>query len=85
VKEEAMRVARLLDDATARITAALGLDKREARIEARALASHAWQVDTAWLIAHDTDTLPDAKIAGYTSLLSRRLEGIPIAYLVGMR
>jgi release factor glutamine methyltransferase len=85
VKEEAMRVARLLDDATARITAALGLDKREARIEARALASHAWQVDTAWLIAHDADPLMDTRITAFQSLLSRRLEGEPVAYILGQR
>lgn len=78
-----MNVAQLLDDATARIAAALGLEKREARIEARTLAVHAWQVDTAWLIAHDTDPLTDAQIAAFQSLLLRRLEGEPIAYIVG--
>ena len=80
-----MNVAQLLDDATARIAAALGLEKREARLEARVLASHTWKVDAAWLIAHDTDVLSDAQIAAFQSLLSRRLEGRPIAYLVGMR
>ena len=48
-------VAGLLDDATARIATTLGLERREARLEARVLAAHAWQVDPAWLIAHDTD------------------------------
>ena len=80
-----MNVARLLDDATVRIAAALGLEKREARIEARTLASYAWQVDAAWLIAHDTDPLADAEINAFQSLLSRRLAGEPIAYLTGTR
>lgn len=80
-----MNVAQLLDDATTRIATALGLEKREARIEARALAVHAWQVDTAWLIAHDTDPLADTPIAAFQSLLSRRLEGEPVAYILGQR
>lgn len=80
-----MNVARLLDDATVQISTALGLEKREARIEARALAVHAWQVDAAWLIAHDTDPLTDALIDAFQSLWLRRLEGVPIAYLVGTR
>ena len=80
-----MNVAQLLDDATAQIAAALGLEKREARLEARVLASFGWDVETAWLIAHDTDALSDAQIAAFQSLLSQRLQGRPIAYLVGMR
>jgi release factor glutamine methyltransferase len=80
-----VNVARQLDEATLQIGAALGLEKREARIEARALACHAWQVDGAWLIAHDNDLLTDEMLAMFQTLLSRRLEGIPIAYLVGSR
>ena len=64
---------------------ALGLEKREARLDARVLASHAWNVDAAWLIAHDTDALSDSQIAAFHALLSQRLEGLPIAHLVGMR
>ena len=82
---EAATVVGLLNDASARIAAALGLDKREARLEARVLAAHAWQVDHAWLIAHDTDPLNDTHVAAFESLVSRRLEGVPIAYLVGAR
>jgi release factor glutamine methyltransferase len=78
-------VAHLIQDATARIAAVLDLAPREARLEARVLAAHAWQVDAAWLIAHDTDPQTAADIATFKSLLSQRLEGIPIAYLVGSR
>jgi len=83
VKGEASTIARLLDDATTRIAAALRLEKREARIEVRALAVHAWQVDTAWLIAHDTDPLTDPLVGALQPLLSRRLEGEPVAYILG--
>ena len=80
-----MNVAQLLDDACARIAAALGLDNREARIEVRALAVNAWQVDTAWLIAHDTDLLAVTQITAFQTLVSRRLEGEPVAYILGER
>jgi len=80
-----VNVAQILDDATTQIAAALGLDKRVARLEARVLASHGWAVETAWLIAHDTDALSDKQIAAFQSLLLLRLEGQPIAYLIGTR
>ena len=80
-----MTVAGLLDDATAHIAATLGLEKREARLEVRVLAAFAWNVNPAWLIAHDTDRLTDAEIGAFQSLFSRRLAGEPIAYLTGTR
>jgi release factor glutamine methyltransferase len=85
VSREVATVAGQLDAATSHISAARGLERREARLEARVLAAHVWRVDAAWLIAHDTDPLPDEKIAAFQSLLSRRLEGVPVAYLVGSR
>lgn len=78
-------MADCLGDAGARIAAALGLDKREARLEARVLAAHAWQVDHAWLIAHDTDPLTAAQTTPFETLVARRLTGEPVAYLVGTR
>lgn len=78
-------VAQLLGAATARIAASLGLDTRDARLDARVLAAHAWHVTSAWLIAHDRDT-PDADAAArYRQLVERRAAGAPVAYLVGMR
>jgi len=85
VKGEAATVAGLIDDASARIAAALGLAKRDARLDARVLAAHVLGVDAAWLIAHDTDPLSDAQVAAFETLLARRLQGVPIAYLVGAR
>jgi release factor glutamine methyltransferase len=85
VSHEADSVAGLLDDASTRIAATLGLDKRGARLEARVLAAFAWDVSPAWLIAHDTDPVSVAHLAQFQSLLTRRLEGVPIAYLVGTR
>jgi release factor glutamine methyltransferase len=78
-------VASLLAEASVRIAAALGLEKREARIEARVLAAFAWQVAPAWLLAHDTDPLTGDQAARFRSLLQRRLAGEPIAYITGQR
>jgi len=85
VRREAATVAGLLDEATARIAAALGLDKREARLEARVLAAFAWDVPPAWLIAHDTDPLTGAQSVQFAALLVRRLAGEPVAHLTGTR
>jgi release factor glutamine methyltransferase len=85
IKREAATVANLIDDATARLAAALSLEKREARLEARVLAAFAWSVSPAWLIAHDTDPLADAQNAQFQTLLTRRLAGEPVAYLTGTR
>lgn len=82
---KAVTVACLLDDAGTRLAAALGLEKREARLESRVLAAFAWNVSPAWLIAHDTDLLADAQIAQFRALLTRRLTGEPVAYLTGTR
>jgi release factor glutamine methyltransferase len=82
---EAATVAGLLHDASLHLSGALGLDRREARIEARALAVHAWQVETAWLIAHDTDVPDAAQTSAFLGLVEQRLAGQPIAYLTGVR
>ena len=85
MKGEAATAASLIDDACTRIADTRGLDKREARLEARVLAAHAWQVSHAWLIAHDTDPLSNAKVTAFETLLNRRMAGEPIAYLTGTR
>lgn len=85
MKGQAATVASLLDDATRQIAATLGLQKREARLEARVLAAHAWQVSPAWLIAHDTDLATSAQQLAIESVLARRKAGEPVAYILGER
>ncbi len=82
---EAATVAGLLDEAAVRIAGALGLEKREARREARGLAAFAWGVAPAWLVAHDTDPPTRTQITQFSALLTRRMSGEPIAYLTGTR
>lgn len=68
---------------TPRLRTALQLDVAEARLEARVLLGHALGVGRAWLIAHEHDEIPDVALAVYGKLLARRLEGEPIAYILG--
>jgi release factor glutamine methyltransferase len=81
----AATVAGLLEDATRRIGQALGLERREARLEARVLAAFAWDVAPAWLVAHDTEAVGDDARACFQALVVRRLHGEPVAHLVGTR
>ncbi|MGO4393042.1 peptide chain release factor N(5)-glutamine methyltransferase [Variovorax sp. M-6] len=62
--------------------AALGID----RLDAQLLLLHALGrpgSERAWLLAHDTDTLPDTIREACERLFMRRLAGEPVAYLVG--
>ncbi|SFM07427.1 peptide chain release factor N(5)-glutamine methyltransferase [Variovorax sp. OV329] len=56
------------------------------RLDAQLLLLHALGRagdERAWLLAHDTDLLPEDVAARYRDLLARRLAGEPVAYLVG--
>ncbi|MDP1968075.1 MAG: peptide chain release factor N(5)-glutamine methyltransferase [Burkholderiaceae bacterium] len=39
----------------------------------------------AWLLAHDTDPVPDAPMQAFVQLCRRRADGEPLAYLVGIK
>ena len=59
-----------------------------ARIDAQILLLHVLGRaghDRAWLITHDTDTLPLATAAQFEALCQRRLAGVPVAYLTGRK
>jgi release factor glutamine methyltransferase len=56
------------------------------RLDAQLLLLHALgrpADDRAWLIAHDSDPLAPQPQAAFADLLTRRLAGEPVAYLVG--
>ena len=69
--------------AASRLQQALGLDRGEARLEARILVAHALGVDRAWLIAHDRDALAAHQAAAIQALIARREQGEPVAHLLG--
>lgn len=59
-----------------------GLD----RLDAQLLVLHAVgraDVERAWLLAHDTDPLPDAAHATLQATVRRRAAGEPLAYITG--
>jgi release factor glutamine methyltransferase len=61
---------------------ALGVERLDAQLlllHALGRAPH----DRAWLLAHDTDAMPEAAWAAMAAQLSRRLAGEPVAYLLG--
>lgn len=62
--------------------AALGVD----RLDAQLLLLHALgrpASERAWLLAHDTDALPEAVWPAFSHFCARRMAGEPVAYLVG--
>ncbi len=63
---------------------ALGLE----RIDAQLLLLHVLNREgagRAWLLAHDTDTLPPPEQARFAALCQRRAAGEPVAYLRGTK
>jgi len=78
-------LAELLAQDSQRLRQALGLDQRTARLEVQILLCHALGVARSWLISHDRDHLAEPDAQTYSALLSRRLAGEPIAYIVGSR
>lgn len=55
------------------------------RLETRMLWQHVLGCTHAWLVAHDTDPLDAAQTAQFLALRARRLQGEPMAYLLGSR
>ncbi|MFM2408981.1 MAG: hypothetical protein RL358_1723, partial [Pseudomonadota bacterium] len=66
-------------------TAQLQLDFSSARIEIQCLLQAVLHVNRAYLFTHPERILNDAESLRYHALLARRLQGEPIAYLLGER
>lgn len=77
-----MTLTAWLRDAGAQLRAGLALDAAAARIEARMLATAALGCSTTWLVAHGDEAADLARLA---PLLQRRLQGEPVAYILGVR
>jgi len=64
----------------------LQIEPSTARIEAIALLNHVMQQSSrAWFLAHENDALQANNHAEFQALITRRLSGEPIAYIVGSR
>ena len=70
---------------TTLLRASAQLNAEEAGYEAQLLLQHAMNVNRAWLIAHENDALEANINAVFETLLNRRLNGEPIAYILGCR
>ena len=66
-------------------TATSLLGTQEANVEAQLLLQHVLNINRAWLIAHEGDALQANIHAAYRALINRRLNGEPIAYILGYR
>jgi len=68
-----------------RLIKQLALEASDAKFEAQLLLQNVLEVNRAWLLAHEHDTLPSKADADFEALLTRRLLGEPIAYILGCR
>ncbi len=57
----------------------------EAKSEAQLLLQYVLNVNRAWLIAHEDENIASSIHLAYRALISRRLNGEPIAYILGYR
>ena len=78
-------VKAVFDNAQQCLANSLSLPIEESRIEAQALLQHCLNVNRAWLISHENDALEGKQEAAFEALLKRRLNGEPVAYILGKR
>ena len=61
-----------------------GLERLDAQLLLLHVLGHA-PTQRGWLLAHDTDLLPPERAAVLATLVQRRLQGEPLAYLTGYK
>ena len=79
------QMANTLSIKAALASASALLNTEESTLEAQLLLQHALNVNRAWLIVHENDALQPNIHAVFEVLLKRRLNGEPIAYILGYR
>jgi release factor glutamine methyltransferase len=75
----------LLKQDKAALASALSLDPDTARIEVQMLLQRALGVSRAYLLAHPEHIMNEAQRSAYRALLQRRMEGEPLAHILGER
>jgi release factor glutamine methyltransferase len=78
-----MTIEAALHDAQAAL--AKFVNSSEAKLEAQLLLKNLLNVNRAWLISHQNDVLEANINEAYRVLINRRLNGEPIAYILGTR
>jgi release factor glutamine methyltransferase len=74
-------VAGVIAEAVERLAA--GPHAERARLDADALMLHVLGVNRAWLMTHDADELSQETASRFAELVSRRVDGEPIQYILG--
>ncbi len=80
-----MQIGEAIRQAAQSIQKMLVLELSEANFEANLLCQHVLNVNRAWLISHERDALEPNQQVGFEALLQRRLNGEPMAYILGSR
>ncbi len=80
-----MIISDVLKCATNQIAKTKQFNNGTTKFEAQLLLQHLLNVNRAWLIAHQLDNLQDELYKTFETLLNRRLNGEPIAYILGYR
>ncbi|MGL6096450.1 MAG: N5-glutamine methyltransferase family protein, partial [Fimbriiglobus sp.] len=62
-----------------------GFELRDARLEAHILLAHVMGCPKIELVARSTDAPTDDERARFKTLIKQRVDGCPVAYLVGYR
>jgi release factor glutamine methyltransferase len=78
-------IRQLLVVDTAKLASALAVDSGAARIEVQSLLQDMLSVSRAWLLAHPEYCLDEDMQSCYDMLLHRRVNGEPLAYILGER
>lgn len=78
-------IQHILAQDTVNLSATLGLEVSSARIEVQCLLQNVLHVPRVYLLAHPERVLSGAEFRHYSELLQRRLQGEPIAYILGTR
>ncbi|MHB1677493.1 MAG: peptide chain release factor N(5)-glutamine methyltransferase [Sulfuriferula sp.] len=78
-------ISQVLRQDQARLVRISGMASADARFEVHLLMAQALQVNRAWLLAHGDEMLPVAALASYQNWLEQRLQGEPIAYILGKK
>ena len=74
-----------IQQSEAQLITHLQINGDEAKFESQLLLQHVLNVNRAWLIAHALDSVKEDVYKKFDALLKRRLNGEPIAYILGYR
>jgi release factor glutamine methyltransferase len=82
---QSITIKQLIQRDLTKLATQLNLSHNDAKFQLLLLLQHALNVNRAWLIAHENDALQANIYAAYSAMLQRRLNGEPIAYILGYR